>query len=338
VTRQELKIEPLRGIDEVRDEWARLAQALGNPFATVEWCEAWLASAGAAYERRLFAATAGRNLVAVLPLVIVHGRYVRKLRFVGFGAANELGPVAAPEDREVAAWGLREAVEAMRADWDVFFADNLPGAGWAEALGAGVVSAEGSPVVQGPWDDWDDYLATRSRKFRQELRRKERRLLEEGASYRTVADENELGPALDLLFDLHRARWGGEASPFFAGEERFHRAFSRLAFDRGWLRLRILELDGEPVAIYHGFRYGGAEWSYQFGRAATHAHESIGIAIAAHSIREAFAEGATEFKLGPGSQLYKLRFATGDHGLETVSRAQGLRGRASVLAARRRAR
>ncbi len=86
----------------MRDDWAVLARRQGNPFASVEWCEAWLANVGDQYrlEPRLFAARrADGSLAALLPLVLVQGRYVRKLRLLGFGPANELGPVAAPDDR-----------------------------------------------------------------------------------------------------------------------------------------------------------------------------------------------------------------------------------------------
>jgi CelD/BcsL family acetyltransferase involved in cellulose biosynthesis len=104
------------------------------------------------------------------------------------------------------------------------------------------------------------------------------------------------------------------------------------------LRLRLLELDGRAVAANYSFRVGGCEWSYQHGRDPELEHDSVGFLILAHAIREAFTEGAAEFRLGPGKQEYKLRFADGDHGLETVGLARGLRGRASLLAERRRRR
>jgi CelD/BcsL family acetyltransferase involved in cellulose biosynthesis len=268
-----------------------------------------------------------------VPLVIVHGRYVRKARFLGYGAANELGPIGAVEE---SAEALRLALDTTRGEWDVFHGESLPGTGWPERLGATLVWQEGSPVVTGPWPSWDEYLATRSHNFRGELRRKERRLLEQGLVPRDVSEQDELERALDSLFELHRRRWGDEASPFFAGLEAFHRAFSRVAFDRGWLRLRLLELDGRIVSVTHGFRFGEAEWSYQFGRDPSFDHGSLGLVASAQAIREAFAEGAREFKLGPGRQDYKLRFATADPGLETVGIARGLRGRASLIAAKRR--
>ena len=61
-----------------------------------------------------------------------------------------------------------------------------------------------------------------------------------------------------------------------------------------------------------------------------------GLVIAAQAVRRALAEGATEFRLGPGDQPYKRRFATDDPGLETIGLARTPQGWASLLAARRR--
>jgi len=331
-----LRLEPLSAIDEARAEWTSLAAASGNPFLTPEWCAPWLDHAATEATPRLFAALRGGETVVMVALVIVRGRYVRKARFLGFGAANELGPICAVEDLELGGEALRLVLEATRREWDVFHGETLPGAGWPGRLGAIPVGNEGSPLVQGPWPSWDDYLATRSHNFRGELRRKERRLLERGLVERDVSEVDELGPALDALFELHRLRWGPAASPFFAGLEGFHRAFAEIAFARGWLRLRLLELDGRVVSVTHGFRFGDGEWSYQFGRDPALDSSSLGLVASAQAIRGAFAQGARAFKLGPGRQPYKLRFATGDPGLQTVGIARSLRGWGSLLAARRR--
>ncbi|HEY6836982.1 MAG TPA: GNAT family N-acetyltransferase [Gaiellaceae bacterium] len=324
------ELQRLDSVEAVRAEWSALAAASGNPFQTPEWCEAWLEHIGGDVELRLLGGTAG-----IVPLVVSRGRYVRKARFLGFGPSNELGPVVGRADRPLAAELLRSALAATRRHWDVFTGEYLPGQGWADGLGARLVSATPSPVVRGSWDSWDAYLATRSSNFRQELRRKERRLADRGVTRRSVSRLEELDPALDVLFELHRARWAGEASRWFAGREAFQRAFSRTAFERGWLRLDLLELDGRPLAVYHGLRFGAAEWSYQFGRDPAE-EGSVGLVIAAQAVRRALGEGATEFRLGPGDQPYKRRFATDDPGLETIGLARTLQGRASLLAARRR--
>lgn len=334
-----LALEPLGGVDEIRQEWAALAEAAENPFQTPEWCEAWLAHMGADAGLHLFAAyRPDGTLVAIVPLVVTRGRYARKARFLGFGPSNELGPIGRPADHEAAAAALRQALAATQRDWDLFLGDYLPGEGWAERVGGTLVAREAAPVVRGRWQGWDDYLASRSSGFRQELRRKERRLEERGLSFREVQDRSELDGALDVLFELHRARWGDRASRWFAGRESFQRTFSTVALERGWLRVSLLELEGRPVAAYQGFRFGEAEWSYQFGRDPAEESSSVGLIIAAQAVRRSIGEGATEFRLGPGNQPYKRRFATHDAGLQTVGRARGLRGRAALLAARRRAR
>jgi CelD/BcsL family acetyltransferase involved in cellulose biosynthesis len=273
-----------------------------------------------------------------LPLVLVAGRYVRKLRFAGFGAANELGPVCAPADRDEAAAALRRVLAETRPTWDLFVGEYLPGDGWEDRLGAQRVSVESSPVIRLLPGGWEEYLASRSASFRQELRRKERRLAEQGFRFRTVQQEAELGPALDTLFALNRLRWGSEASPWFAGFEAFHREFAAVALERGWLRLRLVENDEGAIAVNHSFRFGAAEWGYQIGRDPADRTSSAGPILFAHSVREAIAEGATTFNLGPGRQSYKARLATEDPGLETVAVVRSIRGRAALLALRRRSR
>jgi CelD/BcsL family acetyltransferase involved in cellulose biosynthesis len=334
-----VELRPLSSVGEVRADWEALALAAGNPFATVEWSEAWLAGPGSRARLRLFAGLRPDGTPgAIVPLAIVRGRYVRKARFLGFGVSNELGPIAAPCDLELGAQALRLALDETRSDWDVFVGENLTPSGWASRLEGQEIARRGTLFVRGPWPSWDDYLATRSRSLRKELRQKERRLQERGLEYRTVSSAEELPGALDALFELHRRRWGEDAAPGFTGQEAFHRAFAEVALARGWLRLRLLELGGKAVAANHSFRIGSREWSYQHGRDPELEHDSVGLLILGHAIREAFAEGAAEFRLGPGRQEYKLRFADGDHGLETVGLARGLRGHASLLAERRRRR
>ena len=320
-----LELERLDGVAGISDPWSALAHAASNPFATVEWCVTWLTHTTDRYEPRLFEARRrDGSLVAVIPLVIVHGRHIRRARFVGFGAAYELGPICAPADSEDAINALRRVLRDTRHDWDLFIGDHLPGTGWADRLGGTLYARRGDPVIDHR-GDWNSYLDTRSAHFRKDLRQRERRLERRDAQYRTVSDLTELGSALDALFDLHRARWGEEASTFFEGLEAFHRAFAEIALERGWLRLRLLEIEGQVVAAYHGIRFGDSEWFYALGR--DRSEDSVGVLIVAHSIQQAFEEGATRIRLGPGAQPYKLRYATSDPGLDMICNAHGLRGR-----------
>ena len=228
-----MKVE-LDRIEGVVPEWERLAAASGCPFATVEWTETWLEHAAGPYVPELFLARdeEGRP-AAIVPLVIAPGRHAQGA-LPGLPRGEQVGPICAPDDAEVGLEALRQALKATRRDWDVFVAENLPGTGWDERLSAKTIGSNGSPIVRGPWLSWDEYLASRSHNLRSELRRKERRLEEQGMRHRDVRTAEELEPALDALFDLHRGRWGSEASPFFSNLEPFHRAFARVAAAAGY--------------------------------------------------------------------------------------------------------
>jgi CelD/BcsL family acetyltransferase involved in cellulose biosynthesis len=217
----------------------------------------------------------------------------------------------------------------------VFAAELLPPDPAWHALGARLAARAAAPVLRFDGLDWDGYLATRSRNFRQLLRRRERRADEAGAAFR-LADAETLDRDLDTLFALHRERWGDGSG--FGRHEAFHRAFARAALDCGWLRLWLLELDGAPAAAWYGFRFEGAESYYQAGRARRFDALAPGLVLLAHTVREAQRDGMEEYRFLRGDEAFKFRFADEDDGLLTLVRARGPLGTpalAGLLAGRR---
>src|SRR5207247_1471910 len=131
--------------------------------------------------------------------------------------------------------------ENVRAD--IFVADALPQAeGWSGRLGAVVHGTESSPVLRLAQQSWEDFLQARSANFREQVRRRERSLAKQGLRFRFCESRDRLQRDLDVLFALHRRRWGDSVSEF-TRRETFHREFAAVAFERGWLRLWFLELN-----------------------------------------------------------------------------------------------
>jgi CelD/BcsL family acetyltransferase involved in cellulose biosynthesis len=327
-------------LDALRDDWTRLATASGNVFLTWEWAAAWWRHFGAEREPILHAVRRDDAVVAVLPLHREEGR-ARKLRFVGAGVADQVGVVCDPGDRAAAGAELRRLLGEV--PHDLFLGDRLGGAeGWPELLGAAPVLHEASPVVEIETSDWDEFLAGRSANFRQQVGKYERRLQRDHAlRYRFIEDPAELEDALDLVFDLHTRRWGAATTEFQLEPARsFHRDFARSAFERGWLRIWIAELNGRPAAAWYGFRFGGADWSFQSGRDHEFDRTSVGWVLTAHAVRESVRDGMGEYKFLLGGEDYKSRFATADHGLDSFVMPRTVRGRLGHLATRaaRRAR
>ena len=154
------ELEWITSVDAVRDDWRRLAEASGNVFATWEWASLWWRHYGRD-GRLLLAALLGPTgeRRALLPLVVWRHRPARVARFVGYGTADQLGPICARSDQPAAARALRRALGDARCD--VLLAEHLPSSeGWAAMLGRGaVLRREGFPILRAR-EGWDAYLAT----------------------------------------------------------------------------------------------------------------------------------------------------------------------------------
>ena len=308
-----------------------MAERSGNVFATWEWADAWWHHFGDGLRQSIALGRDedGRPL-AVLPLCVRGPRPLRLGRFIGYGPADELGPVCAQEDLQAGVQAL--ARSAGELEWDVLLAERLaPGHG---AVGR-ALRCESSPVIAAPPGGWEEYLAGRSRNLRSQLRRKERALeREHGLSFRFADDPARLEKDMQTLFRLHRARWSEEGSGALSGTRAaFHHDFAAVALERGWLRLWLAEVDGHPVAAWYGFRFGDAESYYQSGRDPAWDRSSVGLVLLGHTVRAAMEDGMREYRLLRGGEAYKDRFATAHPEVETVVLGRGAGGRAAALAA-----
>lgn len=336
-----MRLEPLDDLGAARTEWEALAQRCGNVFSTWEWADAWWRHLGDG--ARLLAFTCRREngtAAAILPLCVRRGMLgLRMAGWIGSGPADELGPICAPEDRDLAARGMREAIDRTRGQWDVLLLDGLPAAEhWPAQLSAPRIHRMPSPVITFPAGGWDGYLAARSSNFRGQVRRRERRLRREHELGFRLADEPAaVAPALDEVIRLHDLRWHDGSAAFARARRPFHHDFAARAHELGWLRLWLLELDGRVVAGWYGFRFGGQEWFYQSGRDPGHDSDVVGFVLMAHTVRAAAQDGIGVYRLLAGGEAYKARFATEHPACERVILAGGVRGRAYVgaLAGRR---
>jgi CelD/BcsL family acetyltransferase involved in cellulose biosynthesis len=332
----ELSLERIDDLASVREEWTELAERAGNVFATWEWADAWWRVYG---EERPLLVTGCRDedgrLVAVLPLYMSTRRPVRTLRFLGHGPADQLGPVCAPEDRIAVADALKRLLTDEFEAWDLLLAERLaPAEGWSGALGGRVVHREESPTLLIAGRSFEEFLASRSKNFREQVRRRDRKLRREHEVELRLTAADRLEADLDTLFRLHAARWSeGESNALAGPRERFHRDFASRALERGWLRLWVLEADGAPRAAWYGFRFAQMDWYYQSGRDPEWERESVGFVLMSHTIRQAFDDGVTEYRLLRGGEEYKGRFASDDPGLETLALPRGLMGRGAIAAA-----
>jgi CelD/BcsL family acetyltransferase involved in cellulose biosynthesis len=104
---------------------------------------------------------------------------------------------------------------------------------------------------------FDEYLAARSGKFRNYLKRVERKISAETAV--TVTDyvaADEVDRAYDMLLEIERASWKhqhGTAISAVPHQVGFYRDLCQGAAARGRLHLQVLSLGGRPAAYNLGY-------------------------------------------------------------------------------------
>jgi CelD/BcsL family acetyltransferase involved in cellulose biosynthesis len=325
-----VRVDHAEDLSSIRDDWARLAEANGNVFASWEWNRTWWQHFGG--DRQLALATLRDDedrIVAIVPLYVFAERPLRLLRLLGHGHGDALGPIVDP-DVVAPADALSAALDVE--EFDLFIGDFVQAdLGLAEAIGAKVLLRTGYPVLRmnGSWPDW---VASRGPGFRKTVGKRLRKLEREHDAHFRLATQGTLEDDLDALFALHRSRFGNHGACFFCGpgSETFHRDFAQVALDRDWLQLWLLDLDGRTVAAEYAFFFGGAFFDYQTGRDPTWDHASVGAHAESRVIRAAFDEDATEFRFLRGDEPYKYRFATHDPGLEMIALARTARAKATL--------
>lgn len=326
----ELRLERVNRLSDVpQAEWNRLAEATGHPFCTWEWISSWWKWFGAGRSLHTFLCRdEGEAIVAILPLYIAVTRPIRVARFLGYGDLHS--PICAPADRERVARAMLRTLRRGSNGCAMIVAERLPGdEGWGEMLGGALTATDADPVLQLDGMTWDELLASRSRNMRSSVRRQERRLQADyNLQYRMVSTREEVDAGMSELFRLHDARFGEESVGVFAGERgAMHRELAAEAFDRGWLRLWFLELDGRAVATYYGWRFAGSEWFLQSGRDPQFDDQNVGRTMISHAIREACGDGVSAFRFLMGDEPYKLRWASRMNEPETRLLAAGVMGR-----------
>jgi CelD/BcsL family acetyltransferase involved in cellulose biosynthesis len=325
-----------RALDDLRREWTELLLASVHPtvFLSWEWMMTWLDRADVrGTPCVLMARQPDDRLIGLAPLFLArpHGPLgLRSVRFMGTGVGADhlaflvragvhtgAGVHAGAGVATDVTRALAAHLAAMR-EWDVLELMRMDAAGAAsvaDALGATagvahtIVEADRCPFVPLP-KTWDEYLAMIGPHRRSELGRQGRRLEKQGAIQirraETAAQRDEIWDALLHLHQVRRDAVAGGQSAFVTASTRaFHDAFSRIALERGWLRLYLMTLDGRPVATECAYSIGGRVTDYQGGFDMALAKFGVGTVLTGHAIREAVGEGAVEFDFLRGAEQYK---------------------------------
>lgn len=322
---------------DARDRWHAVVDAdpLGTIFHTPEYLEVWADVLGTRANVRVHEVVDGDETIGIVPVSLQReGSPTGPLEVVRFLGGTDvtdyLGPVAAPEHRElVVTTYLDQLVED--GDWDEFVADGMVvGSGWDvlwpdHAAERGLTTLGAAPEDVCPRVDltggFGAYLDRLPSKLRHEMRRKTRKLARDAGDLELVeVTEGGVDEALERFFAFNTAT-SDDKGRFFANEEMqswFRALADRLGRDGGF-RLHELHVGGLPGASCVSLVHGG-EWGL-YNSAFDEALSMLapGMVIVSELIEVAASEGCTTFDLLRGDEPYKYRFGAEDRELLTAS-------------------
>ena len=157
---------------------------------------------------------------------------------------------------------------------------------------------ERSPVVD-TRGGWNAYEASLRSGLRHELRRRRRRLEEQGSLRLDVHDGRELLEGLLTQgFEVERSGWKGDRGTAIATSERtrgFYERVAAAAARDSTLRLAFLRLDDRPIAFDFGIEHGGAHFLLKTGYLDSMRPYGPGMLLRYEMLRRAFETGLRRY-------------------------------------------
>ncbi len=300
--------------DSSAADWNRLTQGSGNPFMTHEWLTCWWNAygrgtptwvlvrgedgsvrAGAFLERRGRSLHAAANVHSAEWDVVgdseqARARMWQKVSELG---ADRICLRSVPSDRGSAPLAR----------------EHLARGGYRIALQQGLHS----PWLELPSAS-EQLLGTVSRGLRSQLGRRQRALERAGAlELRVVTDGPTLDRDLEAFLKLEASGWKGRAGTAILGSphtERLYREFARAAAAQGWMRLYMLELDGQLIAADYGCALAGSGSLIKTAFSESHGHLSPGLVLRAAVLRSTIEEGLHRYYFFGEADQYKRRWTS----------------------------
>jgi CelD/BcsL family acetyltransferase involved in cellulose biosynthesis len=309
----------------LRVEWEALVERCPHAtlYQTFDWNEAWWSAFRLRKRLRILAVRRSGEMIGIAPLYVSRhlGTPLRRIAFLGTGSSDYMdlicGGSHVPE-----VWNAVNRHLANRPGYDLADLQHLsPDSvlrAWIEPrIAAGhdrlarLSIQEPCPYLELP-PTWEEMGKQLGKKLRSNISYYDRLLPRTFPSAETrLVEPPELESALSDLFDLHQKRWNARLLPGVLGGTRiqtFHREVARRFQAKGALRLHITRVEGRTVAALYCYRFRHRYYYYLGGFSPEMAKFSLGTVLTAHAIRQAIAEGCSEFDFLRGGEEYKYRW------------------------------
>ena len=318
------------GLIGLGESWRRIEATLPDltVFQTHRYQAAWVRNFALTRKLMIVCIYEGADLIGIAPFQVsfveMHGKEYRQLSFLGapweVDRPGFLFPKHAAECAEVAA----QALLARRGEWDViWFHEQVTGDIALETFCAtlskngllhGRTASSRCPYLTFE-GSWQDLLASKSQKFRKNLKAA-RRKLEAAGKLEYQCWKGDVKHLQSLLVEyewLEKRSWKARAGIGAAQSVEHVRFYMHLASEfgnSGEFVFRCLRLDDRMVAATFGLVHRRKYYSLHIANDADYAKYSVGTYLEALELEECFGAGLDEYDFLGGFLKNKLRWAT----------------------------
>ncbi len=159
--------------------------------------------------------------------------------------------------------------------------------------------------------DWEEFYASKSRKFR----KTRRNLLNRLEKYDDVSFDyvkiNDSTQMMEAIQEVSAKGWKHEAGYAISSRSdftRFFNEFTPIALKNDWLRLWFLKIKGEPVAMEYDLVFNNVIYALRADFKPEFKELSPGSILEYHVIKSMFENEIKQYRTGPGLNEYKLHW------------------------------
>lgn len=311
------------------EEWNNLLSksSSNNIFSSFEWLYTWWEYFKDKKEMLILTVLA-RNceLIGTAPLMVTKRKllgitFLREMRFIGDGYSDYADFIClAGKEKEVLTV-VFDYLENNHKNWDSIVLDEIPETSPTLGIIENLMKSKKydfEVTVQStcPYiklsKSWKSYESTLSKKMRQNTVYCIRRLDREfDFRVRVIDSEEALEDAIRTYIELHQKRWRKVEMPGTFANKKFSQFFKDVLhkfYEKGWLRLSLLYLDGEATAAISNFRYCSRTYYYGMGFDPDFKKYSLGHVLISFSIKYSIESNDKEFDFLRGEEEYKYRW------------------------------
>lgn len=281
-----------------------------SPFVLPEWMQTWHRVFGTGIETRIRVVKEGERIIGITPLMV---RDSTASLIGSTDVCDYLDFIVTPgcekDFFEIMLNDLKKNdikrldLQHVRPDSTVL--SNLVSLAQDRGLRVETVKDNVSFEMDLP-ASFDEYMESLSTKQRHEVRRKLRRLNEEGnIDFHLVTDGAAVRATMEIFFKMFVESRRDKADFMTEKMASYFRLLADAMAGAGLLKLGILELDGRPLAAIMCFDYRDCIYLYNSGYDPDYVSLSAGLLSKVLAIKDSIEKGKKKFDFLKGAEIYK---------------------------------